>query len=52
MLGIHKRKETNVCCVQLNVGVSHKFSVCVCGGGGGDTDKEAPVLFKTSAHRA
>ena len=48
MLGIHKRKETNVCCVQLNVGVSHKFSV----GGGGDTDKEAPVLFKTSAHRA
>ena len=59
VLGIHKRKETNVCCVQLNVGVSHKFSVCVCvcvcgggGGEGGDTDKEAPVLFKTSAHRA
>ena len=49
MLGIHKRKETNVCCAQLNVGVSHKFSVW---GEGGDTDKEAPVLFKTSAHRA
>ena len=35
VLGIHKRKETNVCCVQLNVGVSHKFSVCVCVWGGG-----------------
>ena len=43
MLGIHKRKETNVCFVQLNVGVSHKFK---------ETDKGPPVLFKTFAHRA
>lgn len=45
-VGNPQENETNACCVQVNLGVSHKFGVK------DDTDREPCVFFKISAHRA
>lgn len=45
-VGNPQENETNVCCVELNLGVSHKFSVRVI-----QRRSLLSLIYKISAHR-